>query len=47
MKKSMPLEECWSILFDMNGLFACEGDEDPESELEEFREELEEVRRKN
>lgn len=47
IKKPMSLEECWSILFDMNGLFSKEGDEDPESELEEFREDLEEVRREN
>ncbi len=49
MKKS-PLspEECWSILFDLSGLFKGEGGRDVEDlkeELEDFKLELEEIRK--
>lgn len=46
----LPLEECWSILFDLNNLFSG-GDggsaEDFEEDLEAFRMELEEIRKNN
>jgi hypothetical protein len=47
LKTPMTLEECWSILFDLNGLFSSGGADDPGEDLEDFREELESVRRKN
>ena len=48
LKTPLPLEECWSILFDMNNLFSGKGegeDGDSEEDLKEFREEIEEIRR--
>jgi hypothetical protein len=47
LKTPLSSEECWSILFDLNGLFSGEGEVDPSAELEDLKEELEEVRRKN
>jgi len=46
MRKPSALEECWSVLFDLNGLFTSEGESDPDEELEEFKEDLEAARRK-
>jgi hypothetical protein len=48
LKTPLPLEECWSILFDLNNLFSgkVEGEDgDAEEDLKEFREEIEEIRR--
>jgi hypothetical protein len=46
-RATLPPEECWSILFDLNNLFTEEGAEegDLKEELEEFQEEIEEIRK--
>lgn len=44
MKTPVAREECWSVLFDLNNLFGAEDEADPEGDLEDLQEALEEVR---
>jgi hypothetical protein len=47
MRQPASLEECWSVLFDLDGLFGASGEGEAGADLEDLQMELEEVRRKN